>query len=86
MRKRKSRWRLISISGYVIIVFGLLNIIWDFAIRGRDPRVFDLGLFVADCAIVFIGLFATAIAESLRDLEERLNQIESPKKPIDNAT
>jgi hypothetical protein len=85
MRKRKSRWRLISISGYVIIIFGLLNIIWDFATRGSDPRVFDLGLFVADCAIVFIGLFATAIAESLRDLEERLNQIEGPEKPIENA-
>jgi hypothetical protein len=80
MTKRKSRWRVISISGYVIIAFGLLNMIWDFATRGPDPHVFDLGLFVANSAIIFLGLFATAIAQSLRDLEERLNEIESLKK------
>jgi drug/metabolite transporter (DMT)-like permease len=80
MKNRKSRWRVISISGYVVLGVGVLGMIWDFSTRGPDPHVFDLGLVVANAAIIFLGLFATAIAQSLRDLEERLNEIESLRK------
>jgi len=77
--KKASSWRVVYISGWVVSLVGILNMVWDFSTR-VDPYHFDLGLVWANIALVLMGLFATAIAKSLMGLEERIKQIEERGK------
>jgi hypothetical protein len=75
MNGRKTHWRVIYISGYVLLGFAALLIVWDYSTR-ENRHVVDFGLVVAYGAIIFIGLLATVIGESFKKLEERLDRIE----------
>ena len=70
--RRRSRWKVIYISGWVITGFGILGVIWNSSIR-----LLDFSLLIAFAAIVFVGLFGSAIAQSLHVLEQRLDEMES---------
>ena len=63
---------MIYISGWVITGFGILGVIWNSSIR-----LLDFSLLIAFAAIVFVGLFGSAIAQSLHVLEQRLDEMES---------
>jgi drug/metabolite transporter (DMT)-like permease len=76
MNRRRTHWRVIYISGYVLLGFAALLIVWDYSTR-ENRHVVDFGLVVAYGAVIFIGLLATLIGESFRVLEERLDQMES---------
>ena len=62
--KKPSSWRVVYISGWVVSLVGILNMVWDFSTRVNSNH-FDLGLVRANIALVLMGLFATAIAKSL---------------------
>jgi hypothetical protein len=73
--KKPSSWRVIYVSGWVVSLLGISNMVWDFSTRA-DSYHFDLGLVWANVALVLLGLFATAIAKSQKGLEERIERIE----------
>ena len=77
--RRKSSWRLIYYSGWVVFGLGILNMIWDFSTR-VDWHHFDLGLVWANIALGLIGLFAIEIAKFLGTLQDQLDQIEERSK------
>lgn len=76
MNRSMTRWRAISVSGYVLLGFAAVLVIWDYSTR-ENRHVVDFGLVVAYGAIIFIGLLATVIGDSFKILEERLDRIES---------
>jgi hypothetical protein len=80
MRKRSS-WRSIYYSGWVVFGLGILNMIWDFSTR-VDWYHFDLGLVWANIALGLMGLFAIEIAKSLRGLQDQLDQMEGRTKQM----
>jgi hypothetical protein len=71
--KKSSSWRVIYVSGWVVSLLGIAATIWDFRV---DPSLSDVAFVRANGALVIMGLFATVIAKFLKQLQERVEQLE----------
>jgi len=67
----------VKISGYGILIVGILNTIIDFVSRIEYSFPLNMGLAIGNVAIVFLGAITVMIAQCLKSLEQRLAKIES---------
>ncbi len=73
--KGSSVW--IAILGYLILAAGIVNVGFDIHHRAEWAVPTDMGLVVGELALIMFGVVTLSIAQCLRQMEKRLDQIEA---------
>ena len=81
MRILPSGSSTVRFLGYMIFGFGILSILQYFDIRFRYSQPPDMGIALGSGAIVFTGLVALSVADSLKKLEQRIARLEETRTP-----
>lgn len=73
-----------QIIGYLMLAAGLVSLALHSFVRIRYSVPTDIGIDLAGGALVSGGLATTAVAQAVKQLEKRLDRLESREKVRDN--
>jgi len=76
-RKGSSFW--VFAFGYLILAAGVMNVGFDLYGRAEWSVPTNMGTVVGEAALLLLGLIAQTIGQSIRKLEQRLNEIEAKR-------
>jgi hypothetical protein len=77
LTKGKSRW--VSVFGYVALALGVFDTGAYYVARVVYSAVQDMGIVQGNAALVSLGATTLVIAQNLKRLEKRLEEIERAK-------
>ena len=66
----------VNFLGYLFLIAGIAGMVADFVSRAVSAFPLNMGLHAGNGALIGVGLIGTTAANSLRDLDRRLRQIE----------
>ena len=80
MIKIKFNDQKIKIVGYIAFSIGILAFLEEHVFKFSSySQSYNPGYGLAVCALIFLGMVSVAVAECLKNMEDRLNKLENSK-------